>query len=66
MDTSASLLDCLRSDADGDAWTTYLLDDGGMATEDLRAADLDADGRLDLIAAGRATNNLKIYWNRTP
>ncbi|MEN2281131.1 FG-GAP-like repeat-containing protein [Algoriphagus sp. SE2] len=34
-----------------------------MACESLTSADLDGDGKLDLIAAGRATNNLKIYWN---
>ena len=37
----------------------------GMACEDIRIADLDGDGKLDIIAAGRATRNLKIYWNRT-
>jgi hypothetical protein len=26
-------------------------------------ADLNADGKLDIIAAGRASNNLKIYFN---
>ena len=28
------------------------------------AADLDGDGRPEIIAAGRDTHNLKIYWNR--
>ena len=42
----------------------HTVDDGGMACEDALAADLDADGRLDLIAGGRATHNVKIYWNR--
>jgi hypothetical protein len=37
-----------------------------MACEDLQAADLDADGDLDLVAAGRATKNVKIYWNERP
>jgi hypothetical protein len=45
-------------------WGELLLDDGGMACEDARIADLDGDGRLDVVAAGRATRNLKIYWNR--
>jgi hypothetical protein len=36
-----------------------------MACEDLKLADLDGDGKLDIIASGRASNNLKIYWNRT-
>ena len=34
-----------------------------MATEDIQVADLNDDGKLDIIAAGRATNNLKIYFN---
>jgi hypothetical protein len=42
----------------------YTIDDGGMACEDALAADLDADGRADIIAGGRATHNVKIYWNR--
>lgn len=45
------------------SWDAYLLDDD-MATEDVKVADLDGDGRLDIIAAGRATKNLKVYWNR--
>jgi len=40
------------------------VDDGGMACEDALAADLDGDGRSDIIAGGRATHNVKIYWNR--
>lgn len=47
-------------------WRSEFIDRGGMATEDLRLADLDGDGRLDVVAAGRATNNLKVYWNRVP
>jgi hypothetical protein len=42
----------------------YTVDDGGMACEDALATDLDGDGRLDIIAGGRATHNVKIYWNR--
>ena len=42
----------------------HTIDDGGMACEDALAADLDGDGRPDIIAGGRATHNVKIYWNR--
>ncbi|MFD2571081.1 FG-GAP repeat domain-containing protein [Spirosoma soli] len=43
----------------------YPLDESvRMACEDLQAADLDGDGDLDLIASGRATLNVLIYWNQ--
>jgi len=41
-----------------------VIDDGGIACEDALAADLDGDGKNDIIAGGRATHNVKIYWNR--
>jgi hypothetical protein len=40
-----------------------MVDDGGMATEDLVIADLDGDHQPDIIASGRATRNVKIYWS---
>jgi hypothetical protein len=46
-------------------WEEHWIDDNGMACEDLVLADLDGDGKKDIIASGRATNNLKIYWNKT-
>ena len=39
------------------------IDDNEMATEDIRIADLNADGKPDIVAAGRASHNLKIYFN---
>jgi len=30
----------------------------------LAVADVSGDGKLDIIAGGRATHNVKIYWNR--
>ena len=48
----------------GLAFDRHVIDDGGVAVEDAMAADLDGDGRPDLIAGGRATHNLKVYWNR--
>lgn len=51
-------------DADGRQWSQTLVDDNTMACEDLCLADLNNDGRLDIVAAGRATKNLKIYFNQ--
>lgn len=53
-------------DAAGKEWRTDLIDDNTMACEDLRVADLNGDGRPDIIAAGRATHNLVLYLNETP
>ena len=57
----------VRDDASGEEkWITHLLGpDTPMACEDLVAADLDDDGRTDLIASGRATHNVVVYWNKT-
>ena len=46
------------------AWKDYWIDDNGIACEDLQIADLNGDGKKDIIAAGRASHNLKIYWNK--
>jgi hypothetical protein len=35
-----------------------------MACEDIQVADLNGDGKPDIVAAGRSTHNLKIYWNQ--
>jgi len=45
-------------------WQRTLEDPGGVAIEDLTVADLDADGDNDIIAVGRKTHNVKIYWNQ--
>ena len=53
----------IESEGPEPAWTGYWVDNNGMACEDLQVADLDGDGKSEIIAAGRATKNLKIYWN---
>lgn len=45
-------------------WQKHVLDEKGMATEDLACADLNADGKVDIVAVGRATGNVRIYWNK--
>jgi hypothetical protein len=51
-------------DGTGTKWTRTLIDEGGVAVEDLAAADLDSDGRVDIVAVGRQTKNARIYWNQ--
>jgi hypothetical protein len=52
-------------DQEGKDWRPTLIDDNTMACEDLTVADLNGDGKLDIVAAGRATKNVKIYFNET-
>ena len=50
----------------GSEWKlAALIDDNQMAAEDLKLADLDGDGRPEIIASGRGTKNVMIYWNET-
>ncbi len=53
-----------NTDGKGEKWERFILEDGGVAVEDLCAADLDGDGKIDIIAVGRATGNARIYWNQ--
>ncbi len=46
------------------AFTRHVIDNGGVGTEDLVSADLDGDGRDEIVAGGRSTHNVRIYWNR--
>ncbi len=48
---------------DARQWAASDLDIDGVAVEDLTAADLNGDGRIDLVAVGRSTHNVRIYWN---
>ncbi|QDT20448.1 FG-GAP repeat domain-containing protein [Gimesia chilikensis] len=53
------------TDASGKTWESAWIDDNGMACEDLRLGDLNGDGKIDIVAAGRNSHNLKIYWNES-
>jgi hypothetical protein len=55
----------MASDPEMKNWESVWIDKNGMACEDLKIADLNGDGRPDIIAAGRSTQNLKVYWNKT-
>ena len=46
-------------------WETHQLSGAEIAVEDLKAADLNEDGKPDIIVAGRQTHNLKIFWNES-
>jgi hypothetical protein len=52
-------------DRDGALRSKMMVDEGGMDTEDLIVGDFNGDSRPDIVAAGRATRNIKIYWNET-
>lgn len=52
------------ADSTGTRWDRHILENGGVAVEDLAVADLNGDGKPDIVAVGRATGNARIYWNR--
>lgn len=54
----------VASDDTGAKWTKHTIDQGGIATEDLVVGDLNGDGLPDIAAGGRATHNVKLYFNR--
>ncbi|HEY7118396.1 MAG TPA: VCBS repeat-containing protein [Tepidisphaeraceae bacterium] len=51
------------TDPTGQKWEKAELDPGGVAVEDQVVGDLNGDGRPDIVAVGRATKNVRIYWN---
>jgi len=44
-------------------WQTYQLSGKETAVEDIKAGDLNGDGKPDIIVACRQTHNLRILWN---
>ena len=55
----------VEKDNSGSGWDSYWIDKNGMACEDIKILDLNQDGKPDIVASGRSTHNLKIYWNRS-
>ena len=52
-------------DRDGALKSKMIVDDGGMATEDLIVGDFNGDKQPDIVASGRSSRNIKVYWNET-
>ncbi|MEW4565117.1 VCBS repeat-containing protein [Bremerella sp. JC770] len=52
-------------DAKGSQFQRYVVDPGAVAIEDLAVGDLNGDGKADVVAVGRQTQNIKVYWNKT-
>ncbi|MGB0582886.1 MAG: FG-GAP repeat domain-containing protein, partial [Limisphaerales bacterium] len=48
----------------GTKWDEQKISGDEVAVEDLKVADLNGDGKIDIIAAGRQTKNLVIFWNQ--
>ena len=51
-------------DANGEKWEKKVLDEKGMGSEDIMCADMNGSGRMDIVAVGRSTKNVKIYFNQ--
>lgn len=47
----------------GEHWDHQVIDQGGMAGSGCASADINGDGRLDIVCIGSSTGNLKWYEN---
>lgn len=50
-------------DETGSKWSETTISAGDLAVEDIKSADLDGDGRIDLIVGTRQTKNLVVLFN---
>ena len=48
---------------DQNRWTKELIDDGGLGVGNMHVLDLNDDGRVDIVAGGLSTGNVKWYEN---
>jgi hypothetical protein len=62
-DSSIGIKLYTKTNPSGTQWQSQWIDKNGMACEDLQVMDLNKDGKPDIVASGRSTHNLKIYWN---
>ena len=53
-------------DRDGKAWRETRVSAEKVAVEDIKVADLNADGKIDIVAAARQTKNVVIFFNAVP
>jgi FG-GAP-like repeat len=50
-------------DEDGSQWRQTQVSAEAVAVEDFKVGDLNDDGKIDIVAAGRQTKNLVIFFN---
>ncbi len=50
-------------DKEGKKWREEVISRKDVAVEDIKVADLNGDGKVDIVAAARQTKNLVIFFN---
>jgi hypothetical protein len=50
---------------EGTEWRTTAISGSEIAVEDIKVADLNDDGKIDIVAAARQTKNLVVFFNES-